>query len=139
MVKRKKKKEESFGEYLNNSKFFAGLVMILLNIGSKYIEIDLSKSQEYYLKHSVARQLLVFSISWMGTRDFVTAVILTAAFHVITQYLLNEKSDFCILPKSMQKSEKDLKDAIDTDGDGKISKDEIEKAIDILKKAQKKS
>ena len=139
MVKRKKKKEESFGEYLNNSKFFAGLVMILLNIGSKYIEIDLSKSQEYYLKHSVARQLLVFSISWMGTRDFVTAIILTAAFHVITQYLLNEKSDFCILPKSMQKSEKDLKDAIDTDGDGKISKDEIEKAIDILKKAQKKS
>jgi len=138
MVKRKKKKVVPFGDSLNNSKLFAGLVMILLNIGSKYIEIDLSKSQEYYLKHSVARQLLVFSISWMGTRDFVTAIILTAAFHIITQYLLNEKSDLCILPKSMQKSEKDLKKVLDTNGDGKISKDEIDQAIDILKKAQKK-
>ena len=29
--------------YLNNSKFFAGLVMIMLNIGSKYITVELSK------------------------------------------------------------------------------------------------
>ena len=36
--------------YLNNSKFFAGLVMIMLNIGSKYVTIELSKSQEAYLK-----------------------------------------------------------------------------------------
>ena len=35
---------------LNNSRFFAGLVMIMLNIGSKYVTIELSKSQEQYLK-----------------------------------------------------------------------------------------
>ena len=39
--------------YLNNSKFFAGLVMIMLNIGSKYITIELSKSQEQYLKNKI--------------------------------------------------------------------------------------
>ena len=54
--------------YLNNSKFFAGLVMIMLNIGSKYVTIELSKSQEAYLKNSVGRQLLIFAISWMGSR-----------------------------------------------------------------------
>ena len=27
---------------LNNSKFFAGLVMIMLNIGSKYVTVELS-------------------------------------------------------------------------------------------------
>ena len=31
---------------LNNSKFFAGLVMIMLNIGSKYVTIELSKNRE---------------------------------------------------------------------------------------------
>ena len=36
---------------LNNSKFFAGLVMIMLNIGSKYVTIELSKNQEQYLKN----------------------------------------------------------------------------------------
>ena len=55
--------------YLNNSKFFAGLVMIMLNIGSKYITIELSKSQEQYLKNNIGRQLLIFAISWMGSRD----------------------------------------------------------------------
>ena len=35
---------------LNSSKFFAGIVMILLNIGSKYITIELSKSQSSIIK-----------------------------------------------------------------------------------------
>ena len=30
---------------LNNSKFFAGLVMIMLNIGSKYVTVELSKNK----------------------------------------------------------------------------------------------
>ena len=67
--------------YLNNSKFFAGLVMIMLNIGSKYVTIELSKSQEAYLKNSVGRQLLIFAISWMGSRDILIALALQ-------QYLL---------------------------------------------------
>ena len=36
--------------FLNNSKFFAGIVMILLNIGSKFLSIQFSKSTEEYLK-----------------------------------------------------------------------------------------
>ena len=47
---------------LNSSKFFAGVIMILLNIGSKYITIELSKNQEQYLKHYVGRVLLLFAI-----------------------------------------------------------------------------
>jgi len=50
---------------LNNSKFFAGVVMIMLNVGSKYITVELSKSQEEYLKNNVGRQILIFAISWM--------------------------------------------------------------------------
>ena len=47
--------------YLNNSKFFAGVIMILLNIGSKFITIQFSKSTEEYMKWTVSKQLLVFS------------------------------------------------------------------------------
>ena len=41
--------------YLNNSKYFAGVVMILLNVGSKFISIQFSKSTEEYLKYSVSK------------------------------------------------------------------------------------
>ena len=84
--------------YLNNSKFFAGLVMIMLNIGSKYVTIELSKSQEAYLKNSIGRQLLIFAISWMGSRDILIALALTGIFTVLTDHLFNEESPMCVIP-----------------------------------------
>ena len=73
---------------LNSSKFFAGVIMILLNIGSKFIQIQFSKSTEEYMKYSVSKQLLIFSMAWMGTRDIYTALGLTAVFTILSDYLL---------------------------------------------------
>lgn len=109
---------------LNNNSFFAGMMLILLNIGSKYITVELSKSQEQYLKNSVARQLLIFAIAWMGSRDIVVALVLTGIFHVLTMYLFNEKSKFCIIPHQMRVYE----DILDLNGDGVVSEEEINKA-----------
>lgn len=119
---------------LNNSKFFSGLVMIMLNIGSKYITIELSKTQEEYLRNNVARQLLIFSICWMGTRDIYLALSLTAVFTILTQFLFNEKSSLCILPKSV----KALSEIIDTNKDNNVSDSEIRHALEVLNKARRK-
>jgi hypothetical protein len=83
---------------INGSKFFAGLVMIMLNVGSKFIPIQFSKSAEAYLKESVSKVLLVFAMSWMGTRDIYTAIFLTLLFVIFSDYLFNEESLFCIVP-----------------------------------------
>ena len=124
----------SYLGYLNNSKFFAGVVMIMLNIGSKYITIELSKSQEEYLKNNVGRQILIFAISWMGSRDILTALALTAIFTVLTNHLFNEESQFCIIPKKYRKYEH----LLDLDKDGSVSQEEINKANEVLEKARKK-
>ena len=128
---------KTLGEYLgrlNNSKFFAGIIMIMLNIGSKYITVELSKSQEQYLKNNVGRQILIFAISWMGSRDIITALVLTAVFTVLTDHLFNEESDYCIIPKKYRKFEH----LLDTDKDGVVSQEEIDNATKILEKARKK-
>jgi hypothetical protein len=119
---------------LNDSKYLAGLCMIILNIGSKYITIELSKSQEDYIKNTIGRQMLLFSIAWMGTKDIYISLILTAVFIVLTQYLFNENSSLCILPEHI----KLLYAQIDTNKDNKISDEELNQAIHILKKASKK-
>ena len=39
-------------QVLNNSKIFAGIMIIILNIASRFVNIKLSKSMESYLKHT---------------------------------------------------------------------------------------
>ena len=80
--------------YLNNSKFFAGLVMILLNVGSKFISIQFSKSTEEYLKFSLSKQLLVFSMAWMGTRDIYAALMLIALIPTVGDFIAKPIIDF---------------------------------------------
>ena len=119
--------------FLNNSKFFAGIVMILLNIGSKFISIQFSKSTEEYLKMNVTKQILVFAMAWMGTRDIYTALVLTAVFTVLSDHLFNEESPYCVVPEKY----KLLNKIIDTNTDGVISETEITSDIAILEKAKK--
>lgn len=116
---------------LNNSRFFAGLVMIMLNIGSKYISVNLSKNQEYYLRNYIGRVALLFAISWMGTRDIYSSIVLTSAFIVMTGYLFNEESKFCVLPSYL----KQFNEVLDQDEDNVVSEEEIQRAVKILAKA----
>ena len=117
---------------LNNSKIFAALIMICLNIGSKYITVKLSKSQEEYMKNYVAREVLVFAVIWMGTKDVVLSLVLTFVFYVVTQYLFHEESALCLMPSYLKK----IQNSIDTNSDGNISQEEIDKAVKVLAKAK---
>jgi hypothetical protein len=121
--------------HLNNSKYFAGLVMILLNVGSKFITIQFSKSTEQYLKYTVSKQLLVFSMAWMGTRDIYTALGLTAIFTVLSDYMFNEESDFCIVPPNYRVMHK----LIDTNDDGVVTEAELNTAVAVLEKAKRET
>lgn len=85
---------------LNQSKVFAGIVIIVLNISSKFVNIQLSKSMEAYLKYTFSRNILIFAMAWMGTRDIYTALFITGLFWLFTTYFLNEESPFCCLPES---------------------------------------
>jgi hypothetical protein len=119
--------------FLNSSKFFAGVIMILLNMGGKLISIQFSKSTEEYMKYSLSKQILVFSMAWMATRDIYTALILTAVFTVLSEYLFNEESKLCIVPHNYRILHK----LVDINNDGKVSDAEIVKANAILEKYKK--
>lgn len=119
--------------WLNTSKIFAGMIMIMLNIGSKYITLKLSKSQEVFLRNYVAREVLIFSICWMGTRDILIAFIMTGLFVITVDYLFHEDSPYCLVA---EKTMKDLHKLIDTDDDGVLSQKEIDHALNVLKQAK---
>jgi hypothetical protein len=114
---------------LNDSKFFAGVVMLIMNIGSKYAIIELSRTQESYLKYSLGRQLLVFSILWIGTRDIFISLVLTVVFILFVDYLFNENSRYCIIPAKYKELREELGE--------QVTQQEVNQAIYTLKKARK--
>jgi len=118
----------SYIQNINNSKIFAGLMIIILNITSKFVNFRFSKSVERYLKYTFSKQILVFAIAWMGTRDIYIALVVTAGFILCFDYLFNEDSMFCCLPDSIIENLKEL------DDDDAVPEEEAKKAQEIVEK-----
>ena len=142
MAKNTKTPSISLSEYLiyyyrsiNNNKFFAGVVMLIMNIGAKYATIEFSKTQEQYLKNVLSKQLIIFAMAWVATHDIIISILLTSAFVILSDFLINPESQLCILPERYKTMHTILQDK----SDEIISQDEINKAKDILKKAEKQN
>ena len=117
---------------INNSKIFAGLMIIILNIASRFVTIKLSKTMESYLKYTFSRDILVFAISWMGTRDIYIAFVITIIFMIMIDYVLNEQSSFCCLPSNFTDYHVSL-----INDDDVITPEQIKSAEETLEKAKK--
>lgn len=117
-------------QVLNNSKIFAGIMIILLNISSKYVNIKLSKTMESYLKHTFSKQILVFAIAWMGTREIYVALLITILFTICIEYLFHEDSMFFCLPEQFKDYHIELLE------NQEVSEEDIKKAKEILEKAK---
>ena len=121
----------NFYHPINNSKLLAGLGMIILNLFSKYVVLDLSKSQEAFIRNTLTRELLIFVVAFVGTRDLLLSLFLTATFIVLSGTVFNEQSRFRVIPEKY----KYLHQEVDANRDGKITNDEIRKAQELLYKA----
>jgi len=89
---------------------------------------------ERILRDTIGRELMIFAICFVGTRDIVTAFIMTSVFILLNDYMFNEKSAVCIIPKRYRHK---MKSAIDTNNDDIIDESEIKEAIKILNTARK--
>ena len=122
---------KKFFDNLASNKLFLGLMMIFMNIGSRFVEIKFTKGQEMILKN-IAREVMIFVIAFMGSRDFLTALLITTCFIILSQFIFNENSNYNLIPKKY----KDLMKQIDTNNDGVISKKELDDALKTISKAK---
>lgn len=113
---------------LNTSKMFAGLMIITLNIASKFVTFKFGKTAEMYLKYTFSRQILVFAMAWMGTRDIYVAAGLTLIFIFIFDFLFNENSSLCILPNEFKEYYNNMDEDISHD-DYVKAKSTVEKYV----------
>jgi uncharacterized membrane protein len=118
---------------VNNSKIFAGLMIITLNIVSKFANFKLSKTLESYFKYTFSRQILVFAIAWMGTRDIYVAAFITLLYVIVTEYLFHEDSNMFVLSEDFRDKHISM---LENDTGEKITDEDVARAKNILKKAK---
>ena len=110
-----------------------GIAMLILNVGSKYVQLEFSKTQESALKSALTREILIFVIIFTATHDIIISILMTAAFVILANHLFNDQSKFCIIPQKYWA----MYDAADTNKDGTVSPEEEAAAIKVLEKAKK--
>lgn len=83
------------------NKIFIGVAILIMNMGSRFVIMDIGRMHEKLLSNEIFKKVVIFCMFFVATRDIMTSVILTFAFIVLLDGLLNEKSRFNLIPKSM--------------------------------------
>jgi len=81
-------------DFLNNNTMFAGIMLLLLNVGSRFIVHEFSDDDKEYRENILIRRICIFAVCFVGTKDIITSVILTAGFIVISSGLFRGKGEY---------------------------------------------
>lgn len=109
---------------LNTSKYFSGALMILMNLGSKYVGLELSEFQEEFLSKKLIRRIIIFTIFFIATRDIIISLVLTTIFIIFIGGIFNDNSKFSIIKKYNPKTKV-------------ITREDVNKAKKIITKYEK--
>lgn len=81
---------------INTNPYFVGLMMLLLNLGGRFLGLEISKEQEKLFTNPWVRRGLIFTVLFIATRNVFVAGIMTIFVLLIMSFLLNENSDLCL-------------------------------------------
>jgi hypothetical protein len=81
---------------VNTNPYFIGLMMLLLNLGGRFLGMEVSKEQEKVFQNPWVRRLLVFTVLFVATRNVFVAAIMTIFVLLLLSFLLNENSELCL-------------------------------------------
>lgn len=92
-----------FEEYvtkLASSPYSIGAAIFLLNVGGRFLPMEITKQQEKFLNQPWFRRIIIFVIFFVATRNLIIAFWLSLMVILFGGYLLNENSSLCIFGKS---------------------------------------
>lgn len=87
---------DSFLQVFNTNPYFIGIMMLVLNLGGRFISLEVTKKQEQFLQHPWVRRILIFTVFFVATRNIWVAFWLTVTVVLFLGYLFNENSALCI-------------------------------------------
>tara|TARA_B110000285_G_scaffold89171_1_gene102284 strand:+ start:633 stop:914 length:282 start_codon:yes stop_codon:yes gene_type:complete len=73
-----------------NKKYLIGVLMILVNLGGRFLIDDLSENQKKNLNNHITRKIIAFSLFYLATRDLLISITLTIIYILFVSNLFEE-------------------------------------------------
>ena len=80
----------------NTNPYFIGMMMLILNLGGRFIGLEVTKQQEQFLQLPWVRRILIFTVLFVATRSIWVAFWATLVVVLFIGYLFNENSALCL-------------------------------------------
>ena len=80
----------------NSNPYFIGIMMLILNLGGRFLILEVTKGQEQFFQNPWVRRVLIFIVLFVATRNIITAFWLTIIVVLVLGYLFNENSALCV-------------------------------------------
>jgi hypothetical protein len=81
---------------INTNPYLIGIMMLLLNLGGRFLSLEISKEQEKFLSQPMVRRFFLFAVLFVATRNIIIAAALAFVVILILGYLFNENSSLCL-------------------------------------------
>jgi hypothetical protein len=69
--------------FLNTNTLFAGIMLLTLNVAGRFIIHEIEGTDDEYAQNIFLRRLAIFAVCFVGTKDFIISLILTASFVIL--------------------------------------------------------
>ncbi len=87
---------DAFLNIFNSNPYFIGIMMLILNLGGRFISLEVTKKQEQFLQLPWVRRILIFTVLFVATRNLWVAFWTTVTVVLLLGYLFNENSALCL-------------------------------------------
>lgn len=82
------------------------LFLIIVQLGGRYLKIDLTNAQQKLINNSLFQGIILFSIILMSTKNLTNSIIIIFVIYICIHILFNEYHKYNILSKKWLYDEK---------------------------------
>ena len=86
------------------------LFLIIVQLGGRYLNIDLTNAQQKLINNSLFQGIILFSIILMSTKNLTNSIIIIFVIYISIHILFNEHHKYNILSKKWLYDEKIIVD-----------------------------
>lgn len=94
------------GGGINTLEPISMIFLIIVQIGGRYLKIDLTPAQQKLINNTVFQSVIMFSIILMATKNIAKSLIIVCFIYICVNILFNENHKYNILSKKWLMDEK---------------------------------